>query len=136
MKGSIQIIVKFRTEKNLCVFLSANVFLRGIKYWLRKQLSSFEKERLISYSYTIWFIISEQNMTRCLFLHCGGACMYQKCHRCIQKMWTSGVFYEHGYILTKGGWSFKTFLKKNYASAFWTLLKNVKHWLGHDIDKT
>ena len=44
VKDLIQIIVKFRAEKILCTFLSWNIFLRGMKYQLRKQLSSFENE--------------------------------------------------------------------------------------------
>ena len=31
VKGSIQIIVRFKTEKMLCTFLSPNILLRGIK---------------------------------------------------------------------------------------------------------
>ena len=91
VKGLIQIIVTFRAEKALCTFLSPNILLRGIKYWLRKQLCSFENERLILFSYTIWFMISEKNITRCLFLH-RGACMHQKSQRGMQKMWTSGFY--------------------------------------------
>ena len=48
VKGLIQIFVKFRAEKVLRTFLSPNILLmRGIKYWLQKQLCSFENERLI-----------------------------------------------------------------------------------------
>ena len=49
------------------------------------------KVRLVSFSYTVWFMISETNITRCLFLH-RGACMHQKSQRGMQKMWTSGFY--------------------------------------------
>ena len=51
MEGLIQIIVKFWAEEIVCVFLSLNILLRGMKYWLRKQLCLFENERLTSFIY-------------------------------------------------------------------------------------
>ena len=63
-----------------------------VKYWLRKQLCSFENKRLISFSYTIWFMILEKNITRCMLLH-RDACMNQKSQLGIQKMWTSGFYW-------------------------------------------
>ena len=77
VKALIQIIVKFKAEKILCTFLSPSILLRGMKYRLQKQLCSFENERLISFSYKIWLMISEKNITRCTFLH-RGVCMHQK----------------------------------------------------------
>ena len=62
VKGLIQIIVKVKAENVSRKFLSPNILLRGMKYWLQKQLRSFENERLISFSYTIWFMISEKNI--------------------------------------------------------------------------
>ena len=46
VEGLIQIIVKFWAEEIVCVFVSLKILLRGMKYWLRKQLCSFENERL------------------------------------------------------------------------------------------
>ena len=104
--------------KKFCVrSLSPNILLSGIKYWLRNQLCSFENERLTSFSYTIWFMISEKNVTRCMFLH-RDACMHQKSQRGIHKMWTGGFYWwTRAYILTEGGRSFKAFMKENYAIA-------------------
>ena len=66
VKGLIQIIVRFRAENFLRTFLSPKILLRGMKYQLQKQLCSFVN--------TIWFMISEQNLTRFTFLH-HSACM-------------------------------------------------------------
>ena len=51
VEGLIQIIVKFWAEEIVCVFVSLKILLRGMKYWLRKQLCSFENERLTSFIY-------------------------------------------------------------------------------------
>ena len=100
VKELIQIIVNFRAEKDLCTFLSPNIIFRDMKYQLRKQLYSFENERLISFSYIIWFIISEKYITKFTFLH-RATCMHQKSQQGIQKcfqplnylnMWTSGLY--------------------------------------------
>ena len=135
VKGLIQIIIRFRAEKVLCMFLSPNILLRGIKYWLRKQLCSFEKERLISYSYTIWFMISEKKNSQ-------GACFVTVVHACTRSLSEACrkcglvIFIcEHGYILIEGGRSFKTFLKKN-MQLLWKVLKNVNHGLEDYIDRT
>ena len=117
VKGLIQIIVKFRAEKVLCMFLSPNILLRGIKYWLRKQLCSFEKERVISYSYTIWFMISEKKkFTKCLFRH-RGACMHQKSQRSMQKMWTSDFYLWTRVYTYRRRQKFQNILEKKYAIA-------------------
>ena len=118
VKGLTQVIVKFRAEKVLCTFLSPNILLRGIKYWLQKQLCSFEYEKGSFHSATqfgSWFL--KKKITKCLFLHCG-ACMHQKSQRSMQKMWTSG-FYWWTWVCTyrRKQRSFKTFLKENYAIA-------------------
>ena len=116
VKGLIQIIVKFRAEKVLCTFLSLNILLRGIKYWLRKQLSSFENERLISFSDTIWFMISEKISQGACFFTVVYACtrsLIDACRKCGLVVFID----EHGYIHTEGGRSFKTFLKESYAIA-------------------
>ena len=149
VKALIQIIVKFKAEKILCTFLSPSILLRGMKYRLQKQLCSFENERLISFSYKIWLMISEKNITRCTFLH-RGVCMHQKSQQCIPKiisvlkitfMWTSGFNWYENYmdILTKGRRSFKNAWKKT-MQLLWTtvtyLLKNDEHGIEHDIDST
>ena len=82
VKGLIQIIVKFKAERTLCTFLSLKIPFRGMK--LRKQLCSFENGRLISFSYTTWFMISDKNIARCMFIH-RGAYMHQKSQQDIQK---------------------------------------------------
>ena len=51
----------------MCRFLSPNLFLKNMKYQLRKQLSSFENERPILFSYTILFMISKKAYHRCMF---------------------------------------------------------------------
>ena len=84
VKGLIQIIVKFRAEKILRMFLSPNILLRDMKYRLWKQFCSFENERLISFSCIIWVMISKKNITRCTFLH-RGACVHQKSQQGIKK---------------------------------------------------
>ena len=106
----------------------------------------FKNERLISFSYLIWFMISEKNITRPTFLH-RGAWIHQISQQGIQKILSAlkliicglVVFIDiNKYILTEGGRSFKTFLKDNYAialdSCVMYLLKNVKHEIEHDID--
>ena len=138
VKALIQIIVKFKAEKILCTFLSPSILLRGMKYRLQKQLCSFENERLISFSYKIWLMISEKNITRCTFLH-RGVCMHQKSQQCIPKiisalkitfMWTSGFNWYENYmdILTKGRRSFKKCLKENYAIALNNCYLFTKKW--------
>ena len=112
--GLIQFIVKFRAEKVLCTFLSPNILLRGMKYWLRKQLWSFENERLISFSYTIWFMISEKISQDACFFTVVHACT-KSLNKAYRKCGLVVFIDEHGYILREGGRSFKTFLKENYA---------------------
>ena len=113
VKGLIQIIVKFRAEKVLCTFLSPNILLRGMKYWLQKQLCSFENERLIS-----WFHSATQFGSWVLKKILHGACFFTVMHACTRSLNEAYrkcglvVFVdEHRYILTEGGRSFKTFLK-------------------------
>ena len=75
VKGLIQIIVKFRAEKVLCMFLSPNILLRGIKYIdYENNCARLKKERLISFSDTIWFMISEKKY------HKVGACFFTVVH--------------------------------------------------------
>ena len=97
VKGLIQIIIKFRAEKSLCTFLSSNILLRGMKYLLQKQLCSFENERLVSFSYTIWFMISEKISQGVRFFTVAHACTkslneaYKNSFSpYITLMWTSG----------------------------------------------
>ena len=115
VKGLIQIIVKVKAENVLRKFLSPNILLRGMKYWLRKQLCSFENERLISFSYAICFMISEKKYRACFFTVTRGCTRslneaYRKCGVVV-------IIDEHGYILTERGRSFKTFFKENYGIA-------------------
>ena len=106
MKGLIQIITKFRTEKNICACFchphqtqTACWMWLGMhkifctKYCTAVTLKSNELTVYISlkeanwhvlqiaktqFRYMIWFGISEKSITRYTFLHCGGAHMYQK----------------------------------------------------------
>ena len=71
-----------------------------------------------------------------------GACFFTVVHACTRSLSEAcrkcGLvifIYEHGYILIEGGRSFKTFLKKN-MQLLWRVLKNVKHGLEDDIDRT
>ena len=107
------------------MFLPPNILSRGMKYQLRKQLCSFENERPISFSYTIWFMISEKRITRFTFLH-RGACMHQKSERAIQKILSAlklplcgqAIFTDmNTYRLIEGCRGFETSLRENYASA-------------------
>ena len=134
VKGLIQIFVKFRAEKVLRTFLSPNILLmRGIKYWLRKQLCSFENERLIHSitQFGSWFLKKISQGT-CFFtaVHACTRSLNEACRKC------GLVFFidEHGYILKEEGRSFKTLLKESYPIALG--LKNVKHGIEHDIDNT
>ena len=105
VKGLIQIIAKFRTEKKyLCMFLSStpntSIFLNVVimhkilctKYCTAVTLTRNEWTVYISlkdanwhvlqiaktqFRYTIWFGISEKGITRYTFLDCGGAHIYQ-----------------------------------------------------------
>ena len=131
MKGLMQIIVKFRAEKFLRTFLSPNVLLRGMKYRLQKKLCSFENESIISFSYTIWFMISEKISQGARFFTVVHACtkslkkasktFFQpfKLHLCGLVVFNSYVYvvFNDTVILTEGGRGFKTFLKENYAIA-------------------
>ena len=131
----------------MCTFLSPNILLSGIRYQLRKQLCSFENERCISFSYTIWFMISEKNITRKgTFLH-HGACMHQKSQRGIWKILLAlklplcGLLIWTRIELIEGDRSFKTFLNENYVialdSRFLFTQKNVNYGIAeHDIDST
>ena len=51
----------------------------NMKYQLRKQLCSFENERLISLSYAIWFLISEKKILQ-------GARFFTVVHACIKSL--------------------------------------------------
>ena len=124
----MQIIVKFRVEKILCTFLPPSILLRGMmKYQLQKQLCSFENERLISFSYTIWLMIPEKKKKS------QGAYFFTMVHACNQKSQQGihkifsflklslcglAVFIDmNTYILTEGSRSFKIFLTENYTFA-------------------
>ena len=107
MKGLIQIIVKFRTEKNICAcFYHPHQTQTSFWMWWgrhkilctkycvavvtvkRKELTVyiFLKESKFAilqiaktqFRYTIWFGISEKSIVRYKFLHCGAAHMCQK----------------------------------------------------------
>ena len=85
-KDLIQIIVNFRAEKIFCMSLSIKHPFEGHEISVTTTIVLIcENEKLISFSYTIWFMISEKNITRCTFLHCG-ACMHQKSQQSIQKI--------------------------------------------------
>ena len=113
--------------KILCICFNHQISFWGV--WISvvsyENNCSENEERLISFSYTIWFMISEKNITRCTFLH-RGTCKHQKSQRGTDKilsalklhlLWTSDFYwYEDVYIT--GGRSFKTFLKENYAIAY------------------
>ena len=117
VKGLIKITVKFRAKKNvLCTFLSPNVLLRGMKCWLRKQLCSFENEKLISFSCSIWLIISEKILQDACFFTVVHACT-KSLNEAYKKCGLAVFIDEHGYILTEECRSFKTFLKENNAIA-------------------
>ena len=104
VKDLIQIIVKFRTVKNICAcFYHPHQTQTSFLMWwgtpqnIVQQIlcnSNSKKERIDSlyfpegkqigmlyktqFRYTIWFGISEKNIMRYTFLHCEGAHMYQK----------------------------------------------------------
>ena len=102
----------------LCMFLSPSTISGGIQYLLPKQSCSFENERLISFTYTIWLK---------KILH--GVCFFTLVHECTKSLketynnffqplnyfyvgqWFSSI--STPTILTEGGESFKTFLKEN-----------------------
>ena len=123
VKDLIQIIAMFKTEKFMCTFLSCTKYLfEGHKVSCTKTtLCSFEIERLFS-RYTIWFMIFEKSITRCIFLH-RGARMHQKSQRSKQnfqlfqplnylRLDDLVIFTNmYTYILTKGR-NFKILLKE------------------------
>ena len=132
--GLIQFIVKFRAEKVLCTFLSPNILLRGMKYWLRKQLWSFENERLISWfhsttQFSSWFL--KKIITMCMFLN-RDACMHQKSQRGIQKIWTSGFYWWTRVRTYRRKQEFQNILERKLCNWF----GHVKHGIEHDIDST
>ena len=88
VKGLTQIIVKFRSEKILCTFLSPYILLRVMKYQLRKQLCTFENERLISFSHTIWFTISDKILQGARFFAVVHG-MHQKSQQGIKKIYSA-----------------------------------------------
>ena len=74
VKGLIQVIVKFRTEICIC-FYHWTSFLGT---WNFNNENICAQERFISFSYTIWFMISEKKyITMRRFLH-RGACIHYK----------------------------------------------------------
>ena len=93
VKGLIRIIVKFRTEKKLCTFLSSlsHPLERGTKYshWTPSIVQQYSEKGRIKincfiqiakahFSYTIyWLLVSEKSIMAHTFLHHGGACMSQ-----------------------------------------------------------
>ena len=104
VKGSMQIIVKFRTEKYLCIFLSSNtkypleehtlnivhqILCSSTLKWnelivyislKESKLVCFTNNYLqITFSFQVHDLVrAEKRITRHKFLHCGGACMYKK----------------------------------------------------------
>ena len=125
--GLILVIVKFRAEKILFRFLLPNLFLKNMKYQLYKQLCLFENERPILFSYTILFMISEKAYHK---VHVFSPwCIHapKTSRRHANFFWTLKLLlcgpvtfknyinlHENTYLLTEGGRSFKTFLRKNY----------------------
>ena len=97
-----------------------------MKYQLQKQLCSFENEKLISFSYKIWLMISEKKKKSQVHIS-SPCCMHapKVATRHTQNffipyiifVWTSDFIDMNTYILTEGSRSFKTFLTENYAFA-------------------
>ena len=82
------------------------------------------KAKLISFSYIIWFMIFEKNITRCLFLH-RHACMHQKSQRGMQKMWTSGFYWWTRVYTYRRRQEFQNILERKLCNCFgqyWKML--------------
>ena len=70
------------------------------------------------FGYMIWFMVSEKSITRCTFLHRGGACIHQSLSK--QDIQKNCVLefpeYMNTHVLTEGR-NFETFSNVNYAMA-------------------
>ena len=82
-----------------------------------------------------FFMISEKNITRCLFLH-RGTFMHQKSQRRMQKMWICDFYLWTQVYTYRRRQKFQNILEKKIMQLLWTVLKNVKHGLWYGIDST